>query len=401
MFEKVKGFLKKKEGKTVLFILAATLFCFLNSGSEAVTDENGVVLREGYDGNTRSVLLEASIEGVGTESLEINVKNRQYTESELSQMHDECIEELGVIMLNNNPSLEEISDDLYFPESLSGYPFELSWNVSKKDIFDSDGKLIAHEGGAVDIVLSMTYEEWVSEDIFNIHFNAAHKDEEQLVKEDLIRAVTESEEEDRAGEFISLPLEINGLKVTYMEPETRKKPVILLLGVAAAFAVLHGSSSDRKKEEKKKKEAMTSEYVTVIMKMVMYLSSGMNIRNVWVRIYEDSKEAGKDNPIYREMGITVNELKTGVSEGKAYKEFSKRVAIPAITRFTTLLTQNLKKGSTNLSELLSDEAREAFEERKRRARALGEEAGTKLILPMVLLMLVVMLIIMVPAFWGM
>ncbi len=101
------------------------------------------------------------------------------------------------------------------------------------------------------------------------------------------------------------------------------------------------------------------------------------------------------------MGITVNELKNGVSEATAYKGFSKRIGIPEITRFTTLLTQNLKKGSTNLMKLLSEESEEAFENRKRRARTKGEEAGTKLLVPMVLLMITIMVIIMLPAFWNM
>ena len=48
--------------------------------------------------------------------------------------------------------------------------------------------------------------------------------------------------------------------------------------------------------------------------------------------------------------------------------------------------------------LLQKEAEDAFEERKSIARRLGEEAGTKLLVPMVLMLLVVLILIMVPAF---
>ena len=78
-----------------------------------------------------------------------------------------------------------------------------------------------------------------------------------------------------------------------------------------------------------------------------------------------------------------------------------RIAIPSITRFTSLLSQNLRKGSTDLTALLNEEAKIAFDERKRRARIKGEEAGTKLLLPMMMLMIVVMVLIMVPAFVNM
>ena len=40
----------------------------------------------------------------------------------------------------------------------------------------------------------------------------------------------------------------------------------------------------------------------------------------------------------------------------------------------------------------------AFEERKALAKRLGEEAGTKLLLPMFFMLAVVMIIIIVPAF---
>jgi hypothetical protein len=41
---------------------------------------------------------------------------------------------------------------------------------------------------------------------------------------------------------------------------------------------------------------------------------------------------------------------------------------------------------------------EAFEERKETAKRLGEEAGTKLLIPMMIMLVLVLVIIMVPAF---
>ena len=65
------------------------------------------------------------------------------------------------------------------------------------------------------------------------------------------------------------------------------------------------------------------------------------------------------------------------------------------------LSQNLRKGTKGLSELLKLESIQAFEERKARAKRLGEEAGTKLLLPMFLMLAVVLIIVIVPAFLTM
>ena len=66
-------------------------------------------------------------------------------------------------------------------------------------------------------------------------------------------------------------------------------------------------------------------------------------------------------------------------------------------KFSSLLAQNLKKGSRELLSMLEIETKEAFEERKNQAKRYGEEAGTKLLIPMIMILLVVMIVIMYPA----
>ena len=66
-------------------------------------------------------------------------------------------------------------------------------------------------------------------------------------------------------------------------------------------------------------------------------------------------------------------------------------------------TVNYSEARQNLADLLEKESVEAWEERKRKARVLGDTAATKLLLPMVLMLLVVMAVIMLPAclsFYG-
>ncbi len=69
-------------------------------------------------------------------------------------------------------------------------------------------------------------------------------------------------------------------------------------------------------------------------------------------------------------------------------------------RFSALLIQNMKKGRTDLIGMLKEESEDAFTLRKNEARKLGEEASTKLLLPMVMMLTVVMIIIMVPAYMS-
>jgi hypothetical protein len=54
-------------------------------------------------------------------------------------------------------------------------------------------------------------------------------------------------------------------------------------------------------------------------------------------------------------------------------------------------------GSKGLCRLLEQESQNALEERRALARKLGEEAGTKMLLPLMMMLGIVIAIIMVPA----
>lgn len=98
------------------------------------------------------------------------------------------------------------------------------------------------------------------------------------------------------------------------------------------------------------------------------------------------------------MAAACNEMDSGVAEIEAYRRFGERCSQMKYRTFSTLLIQNLQKGSRRLAELLEKEALEAWDERKRKARVLGEAAATKLLVPMIMMLAVVMAVIMIPAF---
>lgn len=85
-----------------------------------------------------------------------------------------------------------------------------------------------------------------------------------------------------------------------------------------------------------------------------------------------------------------------MAELEAYRRFGERCGQMKYKTFSTILIQNLQKGSRHMADLLEQEAMEAWDERKRKARVLGEAAATKLLIPMIMMLIVVMAIIMIP-----
>ena len=104
---------------------------------------------------------------------------------------------------------------------------------------------------------------------------------------------------------------------------------------------------------------------------------------------------GKSNEL---AAYAFREMQAGVSEQTAYEHFGKRAGPREYVKLSTLLCQNLKKGSSTLLSRLEEEAIMAADGRIQSGKRLGEEAETKLLIPMVMLLSMVMLMIMIPAF---
>ena len=143
----------------------------------------------------------------------------------------------------------------------------------------------------------------------------------------------------------------------------------------------------------------------VVNKVMLLLSAGLTVRKAMERLaaeYEREKEnRGVCRFVYEEICVLNQEVKDGVSEARAIERFGKRCRLLPYLRFSSVISQNLKKGAKGILDILEKESLEALQQRKQRALKLGETAGTKLLFPMIMMLGLVMGIILVPAFMTM
>ena len=146
---------------------------------------------------------------------------------------------------------------------------------------------------------------------------------------------------------------------------------------------------------------MMLDYPEIMNKLTLLLGAGMTVKSAWQKIVRDYEGQRRDREVryaYEEMAAACHEMQSGVAEAESYERFGKRCGLKAYRKLAALLSQNLRKGTKGLTELLSMEAVQAFEERKAAAKRRGEEAGTKLLGPMFLMLAMVLVIVIVPAF---
>ena len=163
---------------------------------------------------------------------------------------------------------------------------------------------------------------------------------------------------------------------------------LFLLTLAASLGVFFLTDKDLADQMKKRKDLLQMGYPNFVHALALYLIAGLPIRGAF-------SELAKTN----ELALrTIREISSGQSESVSYERFGKRAGVREYVKLSTLLCQNLKKGNSTLLARLEEEAMLSSESRIMSGKRLGEEAGTKLLIPMVMLLAIVMLIIMVPAF---
>ncbi len=101
------------------------------------------------------------------------------------------------------------------------------------------------------------------------------------------------------------------------------------------------------------------------------------------------------------MLLAERQLENGMNEAGVYELFGKRTGLLKYIKFSTLLVQNLKKGSADLLKVLEYEAADTLKERRENAKILGEQASTKMLMPMIIMMAEVFAIIIYAAFQNM
>lgn len=167
--------------------------------------------------------------------------------------------------------------------------------------------------------------------------------------------------------------------------------VIWGMTVSAAVAVFFLMDRDLRDQVEKRKKVMRLGYPDLVHGLALYMVAGLTVRGSFEKL-------GEKNELVR---MTCREIRAGQSEAAAYEHFGKMAGPREYVRLSTLLCQNLKKGTGTLLARLEEEAVTAAENRVQDGKRLGEEAETKLLIPMVMLLAVVMVMIMLPAFWSM
>ena len=217
-------------------------------------------------------------------------------------------------------------------------------------------------------------------------------------------AIVHADEESAAADALPLPQSLEGRRLVWEERPSDSGIAVLLFACLCAFLAAAAMGSRLHEKVVQRERQMMLDYPAVISKFVLYLGAGLSVRSTFMKIGEDyvrrREEGMKERFVYEEILFVCRELTSGIPETEAYARFGQRCRYRQYTKLSTLLAQNLRKGNQALLSVMQQEAQASFEERRNTARRLGEEAETKLLLPMIAMLAITMLMIIIPAYYS-
>lgn len=384
-----------------------------SAGEEA---EEGVGGQAGPDGETRR--------DFGT--YEVTVHARELTRQEAAARAEEIFRAMPKAVLGENADPGEIRFPLRLPSRGEVEPFSISYESSRYSVMDTDGSVYNSEYGEdqredVELTAILSYGDYLFEKKLPFTVCAPVRDPEEQLRGRIEAALRDAERNSASGEAFFLPREAAGLSLSWREKAEDVSPAVLVLCAAACMLAFYVMDYRLHERTKVRARQLAIDYPQLTSRMVLYLGAGMSVRNVFYKCAADyqarraaagekkgralggggaeSCEGGR-RYLYEEIQLVCNEMDTGIPEADAYMRFGRRCRSRQYTKLCSLLVQNLRRGNDTLLAVLQEEAKSSFEERKNLARELGEEAGTKLLLPMMIMLTITMLLIIVPAYFG-
>lgn len=373
-------------------------------------------MKEEYIDST--IIIERNETGGGTKEVELFMKNDKqeirypfivreipYTKEQWEEKVKEAMDYVEKVMKGDNTSFDAVNRNLVFPKKVPNNGIKITYETNHRAWIDENGNVdvseIKEEGELVEIDVIFRYEDFEEIRTYTIRLIPEVKSEEEKEYEDVVKKIKEKEENSLYQIQFELPNKIGDYIIENTKGWNKNQGVFLILVLGIGILFFFREEEQMKEQMNERKEQLLKDYPEFIHQLILLIGAGMTLKSAFIRLSENYKKkkqlTNKKHYLYEELIVTTYEFQAGLSEEEVYRNLANRIGLSSYKRIIELLIQNVKKGTKNLIEMLIREQESSLEMRKEQAKRLGEEAGTKLLMPMILLLGVVLLLVLYPA----
>ncbi len=336
------------------------------------------------------------------EKISFQISEEEYSEKEKKERVKNVAEKLAEEILGENKKLNHVTKDLKLITQLD--EVSIMWDVGNQELIDYQGMILTKDiqvqGEAVDLLATLKF--YGYEEVITYTITLYPQTDSMDTMEGLREYIQTSGE--KTEKTIELPTEWNGKKLTFYPVVEHYAATIVCVGIIICILLFFYQDKELDKQLERREKQMLLDYGQIVLKLSLLYQAGLSITGAWDRIvdnYEKEKKACGEQSIhyaYEEMKLANQRIKDGVAVGQCMGEFGRRCNVNCYMKLGNLLEQNIQKGTKGLIELLEAEMIHANEIHKEVVRKRGEEAGMKLLVPMIGMLVISIVIVVVPSF---
>ncbi len=404
--EQMQKYYKKKKKEMFLISVAGivVLLCSMFGEHKNSIIENNHLLRNENGEGKKEVSLELKINDEMWQPFSFWLEEKSYTTEEMDRLFQVAFQELEEVITGENPSLNQVCEDLNLVSSLEDYPFFLSWESSNIKILDDTGKLFfenINEKEQVELKVTFSCDEWEKAEIIKVTILPKEKEDTLFFLQETLK---KTEAESRKDKIFQLPTQYEDKALQWRYTKSNAPFILGILFLFLFPFISYQKDEEIHKEAKRREQQLLFSFPEFVSKLILFMEAGMSIKSSIFRISEDyqkKKRLKKESIyLYEELWFICKQMKNGLSEKEGYELLAARCNLPCYRKLSSLLIQHLQKGSVTILDNLRRESLKANEEQKGQIQKKGEEISTKLLFPMIIMLGIVMVFIMVPALFS-
>lgn len=339
------------------------------------------------------------------ETKTIEIEEQALDENQLEEIFDEVIREIDKTYLGKNKSPDKVQYDLVLKSKYADGLVKAAWQVDDYSIITTEGRVneknIPEDGQIVHLQVVLSYGE--SQRIYQLTVFVCQLGMDTFAGQSyaIEKAVEELASSDTEAK-VRLPEKVEDMSLSWKLPMDYRGLQLMLLGLAGALGVYLSDRQEKKKAAKAIASERIRDYPLIVSDLSILMAAGMSFRmaleKIVGRYYKKlEKDKSKRSAGYEDMAHCLRRMKDGIGKKTAIEELGKYSDCKEYRKLSMLLSQNLMKGSKDLIISLENEEEAAFEMKKQRAIRAGEEASTKLLLPMSGMLFIVIVVLVIPA----
>lgn len=389
--------------KKYVLCVCAGIFLFLCAelaDSRSSSVEKGMLYRNPC--GKGDAVYEFYVDGLGEnkEKMSLTVPEQQMSKEQFSSCVPEIVELLCERMAGENVSLGEVRTDLDLETELPEYGVTVSWQSRTPGVVSRtgtvNGEQVSESGETVVLEATLFHGNFAETVEIPVIVFPGTRSLQERFSEVLEQVVFQNGE----GEYVYLPSEFEQRPISYRSASHSQNLTLVFLGIVAAGCLRLKENSDMEELKKRREDSLVAGYHDLVSGFLILTGAGYSTKAAFKKLTKDMEDAGKikTGALLTEMRTTVNQMDTGTAEIEAYAAFGRRCGVRCYTRFASLLESSVSTGGKNLRKLLEAEMEESFKQRTDLARRKGEEASSKLLLPLFGMLGVVLVMVVAPAF---